>query len=69
MTIASGTATTQELINLYVAVANLEVFMRPYNQGDATGGAAGVQKLGRYTAAQLDTQIAAVSAAITAVNA
>lgn len=64
MTIATGTGTTVELVALYRAVAKLEVMMRQYNQGDAVLG-----KLGRFTAAELDTQITAVSDAITAVNA
>lgn len=67
MTIASGTGTTAELVTLYQTVQKLEVMMRPYPQGDATGGA--TPKLGRFTAAELDTAVAAVSAAITAVNA
>lgn len=64
MTIATGTGTTVELVALYVAVAKLEVMMRQYNDGSAKLG-----QLGRFTAAELDTQIAAVSTAITAVNA
>jgi hypothetical protein len=69
MTVASGTATTAEMATLYAAVSTLETMIRPYNQGDATGGAAATQKLGRFTAAQIDAQIALVTAAITAVNA
>lgn len=68
MTIASGTATTVELRTLYTAVLDLEVMLRQYNDGTALGGAAG-GKPGRFTPAQVDTQITAVSAAITAVNA
>lgn len=64
MTIATGTGSTVELVALYRAVAKLEVMMRQYDDGSASLG-----KLGRFTAAELDTQIAAVSAAITAVNA
>lgn len=67
MTIASGTATTAEIVTLYREVAKLEVMLRQYNQGDATGTATG--KDGRFTKAQIDTQISAVSAAITAANA
>lgn len=63
MSLASGTDTTAELVALYRAVAALEVMLRPYNQGDATA-----TKPGRFTEAQIDAQIAAVSAAITAVN-
>lgn len=64
MTIATGTGTTVELVALYRAVAKLEVMMRQYNDGSA-----GLGLLGRFTAAELDTQIAAVTSAITAVNA
>lgn len=67
MTVATGTGTTAELRTLWEKVQGLEVMLRQYAQGDATGGATG--KLGRFTAAQIDTQITAVSAAITAVNA
>lgn len=67
MSVASGTATTAELRTLYTAVYNLEVMLGAYYFGNATGGATGND--GRFTKAQIDTQIAAVSAAITAVNA
>lgn len=67
MSVASGTATSAELVALYDAVYNLEVMLRPYKQGDATGGASG--KDGRFTKAQIDTAITAVSSAITAANA
>jgi len=67
MSLATNTDTTVELNNLYIAVAKLEVMLRPYNDGSATGGATG--KPGRFTEAQIDAQITAVSAAITAVNA
>ena len=67
MSVASGTATTAELVTLYDKVYALEVILRPYRQGDATGGASG--KDGRFTKAQIDTAISAVSTAITAVNA
>ena len=67
MTVASGTATTAELVTLFDKCYNLEVMLRPYRQGDATGGATG--KDGRFTKAQIDTAITAVTAAITAVNA
>ena len=67
MSVASGTATTAELVTLFDKVSELEIMLRPYKQGDATGGATG--KDGRFTKAQIDTAIAAVSAAITAVNA
>jgi hypothetical protein len=67
MTIASGTATTAELRTLWENVLKLEVMLRPYAQGDALGGAAG-GKPGRFTVAEVDAQITATSAAITAVN-
>ena len=63
MPLASGTDTTAEIVALYKAVAKLEVMLRQYNQGDATA-----TKPGRFTEAEIDTQITAVSAAITAVN-
>lgn len=64
MSLASGTDTTAEIVTLYEAVLKLEVMLRPYAQGDATA-----TKPGRFTEAQIDTQITAVSAAIIAVNA
>lgn len=67
MSVVSGTATTAELVTLYDKVYELEVQLRAYKQGDATGGASG--KDGRFTKAQIDTAITAVTAAITAVNA
>jgi hypothetical protein len=69
MTVASGTATTPELVTLWQTIVQLETMIRPYYQGDAVGGAAVSQKLGRFTAAQIDAQITLVSNAITAVNA
>lgn len=64
MSLVSGTDTTAEIVALYDAVAKLEVMLRQYKQGDATA-----TKPGRFTEAEIDTQITAVSAAITAVNA
>lgn len=64
MSLASGTDTTAELRTLYNAVLKLEVMLRPYNDGSATA-----TKPGRFTEAEIDGQITAVSAAITAVNA
>ena len=64
MSLASGTDTTAELRTLYTAVAKLEVMLRQYADGSATA-----TKPGRFTEAEIDTQITAVSAAITAVNA
>lgn len=65
MSVASGTATTAELSTLYVEVAKLEVMLRQYNDGSALSPG----KPGRFTPAAIDTQVAAVTAAITAVNA
>ena len=67
MSLVTNTGTTAELVTLYQAAAKLEVMLRPYNDGSALGGA--THKPSRFTQAQIDTQITAVSAAITAVNA
>lgn len=67
MTIATGTGTTAEIVTLSDAAHTLTIMLRQYKNGDAQGGATG--KRGRFTDAQIDAQIAAVSAAITAVNA
>lgn len=64
MSIATGTATLTEIRTLYEEVYKLEVMLRPYNQGDATAA-----RPGRFAVADIDTQITAVSSAITAVNA
>ena len=64
MSRASGTDTTAEIVALHDAVAKLAVMLRQYKHGDATA-----TKPGRFSEAEIDTQIAAVSAAITAVNA
>lgn len=64
MSVASGTATRAELVTLKKAVHNLNIMLRQIDDGSGTPAAPG-----RFTAAQIDTQIAAVSAAITAVNA
>lgn len=61
MSIASGTDTTAELRTLYNAVRKLEVMLRQYDDGSATA-----TKSGRFYEAEIDTHIAAVSAAITA---
>ena len=66
MTIATGTATQPELKTLHDACVNLVKMLQPIQQGDYPGTAT---SSGRFTAAQIDTQITAVSAAITAVNA
>ena len=67
MTVASGTATTAELVTLYLAASKLAIALEmPYN-GSGKGGNPAAP--GRFTAAQVDTLISAVSAAITAVNA
>ena len=67
MSLATNTDTTTELRTLYNAVLKLEGMLRQYDDGSATGGANATQ--GRFTAAEIDAQITAVTAAITAVNA
>lgn len=64
MSVVSGTATTAELVTLYKEVAKLEIMLRQYNDGSALN-----TKPGRFTPASIDTQVTAVSTAITAVNA
>ena len=63
MSLASGTDTTAEIRTLYNAVLKLEVMLSPYDNGSATA-----TKPGRFTEADIDAQITAVNAAITAVN-
>lgn len=65
MTVASGTATLVELVALHKATHNLNIALEAFYKGD--GKADGTNN--RFTAAQVDTLITAVSAAITAVNA
>ena len=64
MSLATGTDTTAELRTLYNAVLKLKVMLSPYDNGSATA-----TKPGRFTEADIDTQITAVSNAISAVNA
>jgi len=64
MTIASGTATQVELVALHTAVSKLEVALRQIRDGSGTP-----QRPGRFTSAQADALVTAVSQAITAVNA
>ena len=66
MSLVTNTDTTAELRTLYNAALKLEVMLRQYDDGSATGGANGKQ--GRFTKAEIDAQITAVTAAITAVN-
>lgn len=66
MSIATGTATTAELNALYDAAYQLVIMLRQIKQGDGYGGA--TPRTGRFTAAQIDTQITAVSTAIGNVN-
>lgn len=66
MSVQTGTGTTAEMRTLYNAVLKIEPMLRAYDDGTGTGGAGG--KSGRFTPAEIDTQIAAVSAAIAAVN-
>lgn len=65
MTIASGTATNEELVTLYKETAILETMLRQFNDGSAKDK----DKTGRFTAAEMDAQITKVTNAITAVNA
>lgn len=58
------TATRTELNALYDAVYKLEIMLRQVKAGSGTPAAPG-----RFTAAEIDAQITAVSAAITAANA
>jgi len=67
MSLATNTDTTAELRTLYNAVMKLEVMLRQYDDGSATGGAN--VKQGRFRISEIDAQITAVTAAITAVNA
>lgn len=64
MTFASGTATRAEAVTLYKACINLEIALQQIVQGDSLPNVGG-----RFTAAQIDTLVTAVSAAITAANA
>lgn len=63
MSIAT-TATRAELNTLYDEVYQLEIMLRQVKDGSGTPAAPG-----RFTAAEVDTQITAVSAAITAATA
>lgn len=65
MTVATATATRAELVTLHDACEKLAVMLR--KNKDGSGKPDGTNST--YTAAQIDTQIAAVTAAITAVNA
>lgn len=58
------TATKAELVTLSKAAENLAISLRDVVYGTGTPAATG-----RFTSAQVDTNIAAVSAAITAANA
>lgn len=66
MTMASGTATTAEIVTLYQETVRLGTMLSQYNNGDASGGS--TPKSGRFTPAQIDTQITALTAAIAAIN-
>ena len=65
MTYATGTATIAESVTLHDACVNLAIALRQIKQGDAASTATST---GRFTAAQIDTYVSAVSAAITAAN-
>ena len=64
MTVASGTATTAELVTLHDTSYKLVIMLRQVKDGFGRGGATPTP--GRFTAAQIDAQIALVQAAITA---
>lgn len=63
MTMAT-TATRAEVVTLKQAVDKLSIMLRQIDDGSATPALPG-----RFTAAEIDTQITAVSTAITAINA
>ncbi len=65
MTYATGTATIAESVTLHDACLNLTIALRQIKQGDAASTATST---GRFTAAQIDALVTAVSNAITAVN-
>lgn len=65
MTIAAGTATVTELNTLHNACVNLSIMLRQVVDG--SGKADGTNA--RFTPAQMDAAVTAVSAAITAANA
>lgn len=67
MSVATGTGSTAELAALWEALVKAEIVVQAYAFGTATGGASGKQ--GRFTYAEVDTALTAVTAAITAVNA
>lgn len=67
MSVATGTGTTAELAALWEALCKAEIAVQAYAFGTATGGASGKQ--GRFTYAEVDAALTAVTAAITAVNA
>lgn len=63
MSLATATATRAELVTLKTAVDNLAIMLRQVVDGSATPAAPG-----RFTVAQIDTAIGAVTTAISAVN-
>lgn len=67
MSVATGTGSTAELATLWEALVKAEKTVQAYAYGTATGGASGKQ--GRFTYAEVDAALTAVTAAITAVNA
>lgn len=66
MSFATGTATAAECVTLHDACQNLSIALRSIKQGDAPPTSTST---GRFTAAQIDVYVAAVTAAITAANA
>lgn len=66
MTYATGTATVAESVTLHDACLNLSIALRQIKQGDAASTATST---GRFTAAQIDAYVVAVTNAISAANA
>lgn len=65
MTFATATATRAEAITLHDAAYNLSIALRQIKDGSYPASV----NTGRFTPAQIDTLVSAVSAAITAANA
>ena len=65
MSYSTGTATVAESVALHDACVNLSIALRQIKQGDA---ASTVTSTGRFTAAQIDALVTAVTSAITQAN-
>ena len=66
MTIASGTATTAELVALSAAAHKLVIALKQVKHGFGRGGNPAF--IGRFTSAEADALVTAVTNAISAVN-